>query len=185
MHNLDLTIVIICCFLSCAADDVQFEAVTVANSVLGTKTTIRDQIGVEGPTNILTSGKIFVYENYVFVNDKNRGIHVINNENPLAPEKIAFIKIPGNEDVEIKNDILYADNYTDLILFDMSDINDIERIQIYEDVFSGFGFAQASINQSFDYIEYGNYDPQTHVVIGGAFTLEKREILDFGDDIFL
>jgi len=183
---LALTIISICCFLSCTNDDgIQFETVTIANAVLETKTALRDQITIEGPTNILTSGKIFVYQDYVFVNDKNRGVHVIDNENPLAPQKIAFIKIPGNEDVEIRNDILYADSYTDLVLFDISNINNIERIQIYEDVFDGFGFAQTSINQSFDYVEYGNYDPQTHVVVGWTFTIEEREVLDFGDDIFL
>ena len=168
---------------SCADDDSQFEVVTVANAVLQTRTEIRNEIAVQPPTAIRTSGKIFVYQDYVFVNDQNEGVHVIDNSDPLAPQKISFIKIPGNEDVEVRNDILYADSYTDLVLFDISDINNIERIQIYEDVFNGFAFARASIDQPFDYIEYGNYDPQVHVVTGWTFTEERREVL--GDDGFL
>ena len=170
-------------FYSCDNDDANFETVIVANAILQTKAELRDAITVEAPSPIQTSGKIFVYQDYVFVNDQNRGVHVINNEDPTAPQKIAFIKIPGNEDIEIRNDILYADSYTDLVLFDISNINSIERTQLYEDVFNGFGFAQTSITEPFDYIEYGNYDPQTQIVTGWTFTQERREVFD--DAIFL
>ncbi|MFK8037541.1 MAG: hypothetical protein AB8B74_04575 [Crocinitomicaceae bacterium] len=65
-------------------------------------------------------GKIYVYENYLLVNDQSKGIHIFDNSNPSAPVKLSFIGIPGNMDFSVRNNILYADNISDMVLFDIS-----------------------------------------------------------------
>ncbi len=65
-------------------------------------------------------GKIYFYNNYIFVNERNKGIHIIDNSDPAAPNNIAFINIPGNNDMAVQGNYLYADNGDDLITLDIS-----------------------------------------------------------------
>lgn len=60
-------------------------------------------------------GKIYLYNNLLLVNEVYEGIHVINNANPADPKPLYFIRIPGNIDVAMKNDVIYADNFNDLL----------------------------------------------------------------------
>jgi hypothetical protein len=61
-----------------------------------------------------------VYGDYLFINEVNEGIHVIDNTDPSSPRNVAFIEIMGNIDLAAKDGILYADNLVDLLLFDIS-----------------------------------------------------------------
>ena len=94
----------------------------------------RNSVDIIAPMPVEESGKIYAYENYVFVNDQYRGIHVIDNSDPFSPRKIAFIKIPGNVDIAVKDNFLYADSIRDLLVFDISDIGNIRLINRLEAV---------------------------------------------------
>src|SRR5688500_17394756 len=63
------------------------------------------------PRDIQIPGKIFTIGNYLFINEVERGIHVIDNSNPATPKNISFINIPGNLDMSVQNNTLYADSY--------------------------------------------------------------------------
>ncbi len=65
-------------------------------------------------------GKIYIYGNYIFLNESNEGIHIIDNSKPAAPKNLAFIPIPGNVDLAVTGNTLYADSYSDLVTFDIS-----------------------------------------------------------------
>jgi len=60
-------------------------------------------------------GKIYFYNNYIFINEKRAGVHVFDNSTPSSPQNIGFLNIPGNVDIAIRNDIMLADNYIDLL----------------------------------------------------------------------
>jgi hypothetical protein len=81
------------------------------------------------PQALIHPGKIYVKGNYLFVNDINQGIHVINNQNPASPQPVSFISIPGNVDIAVKDNVLYADNATDLVALDISDPNDVKLVK--------------------------------------------------------
>lgn len=66
---------------------------------------------------IENSGKIYVKGNYIFINEVNKGFHIINNANPSNPNNIGFIKILGSSDLSIKSDVFYVNNATDLVAF--------------------------------------------------------------------
>ena len=70
---------------------------------------------------LIHPGKICLYGNYLFINEINKGIHVIDNSDPSSPRNITFIEIQGNIDMAAKDGILYADNLVDMLLFDISD----------------------------------------------------------------
>ncbi len=78
----------------------------------------RIEIKTDEPLN--KPGRIYTYENYLLINDKAKGIHIYDNSNPDAPVKVSFISIPGNMDFSVRQNILYADNITDMVLIDIS-----------------------------------------------------------------
>jgi hypothetical protein len=80
-------------------------------------------------------GKIFYKGNFIFINEKEKGIHIINNINPAAPQSISFINIPGNVDLAIQNNTLYADSYTDLVALDISNPSAVKVLKRLEHIF--------------------------------------------------
>ncbi|MEP0712406.1 hypothetical protein [Algoriphagus sp.] len=81
-------------------------------------------------------GKIYIFEDYLFINEPTKGIHILNNKNPSNPINLSFIPIAGNVDLAVNGNILYADNYVDLLAFDISNINNIKLVKRVEDVFT-------------------------------------------------
>lgn len=78
-------------------------------------------IKAEAPREIGTTGKIYVKDQYIYVNELYKGIHVIDNSNPRSPKNVAFVNIMGNVDLAIKDNTLYADSYGSLAVFNISD----------------------------------------------------------------
>ena len=75
----------------------------------------------EAPQPLRNTGKIYLFGKYILVNEKFRGIHVIDNSNPAAPQNIVFVHIDGCIDMAVKNNVLYADNAVDLIALKTTD----------------------------------------------------------------
>jgi len=81
------------------------------------------------PREIDKAGKIYVYGDTLLVNEKNKGIHIIDNSNKEKPIRKHFIKILGNIDMAIKDGYLYVDSYIDLVVLDIRDIDNIVEIK--------------------------------------------------------
>jgi hypothetical protein len=178
MKKLALIFVAICIW-SCNNDDNQYELVTVAIPQTMSKTQFRTAVVVEAPKPILNVGKIYAYQNYIFINEKFKGVHVINNSNPSSPQVVAFITIPGNEDISIKDDFLYADSAIDLVVFNISDINSIAEIERLEDVFDVYDYQIPIEAQATD---FSAFNFETDVIIGWDLVEERREINQNNDE---
>ncbi len=87
------------------------------------------------PKQIETPGKIYIYDKYIFLNEIDKGIHIIDNSNPANPQNIAFVDIPGNMDIAVKENVLYADMYGDLVALDIANPKDVKVIKTLEAVF--------------------------------------------------
>ncbi len=66
------------------------------------------------------AGKICFYNGYLYISESQKGIHIIDNQNPANPEIVGFIELLGNADLAIRNNMLYADSFVDLVWFDIS-----------------------------------------------------------------
>lgn len=77
-------------------------------------------ITIETPKPITAPGKIYVFGNYLFENDINTGIHIIDITNRSAPKKLSFLNIPLSTEVAVKGNFLYTNNLSDLVVFDIS-----------------------------------------------------------------
>lgn len=74
-------------------------------------------------------GKIYYKEPYLFINEKYKGIHVIDNTLPASPKKVGFIVAPGCIDMAVKDHFLYLDNSVDLVTIDLETKQVTHRIE--------------------------------------------------------
>lgn len=168
--------------ISSCDDDTKFERVTVAEPIFMAKADLRAQVAVEEPVAIEASGKFYFYRDLIFVTDAQRGIHVIDNANPESPRKISFLRVPGNFDVEVKDDILYADSYSDLVLFDISNINQIVHVDTFEDVFGNTNYILPAFDRMVEDVDYAGFDWGEHFITGWQYKTEFRERVHNSDE---
>lgn len=132
--------------------------------VYKTSAEVRANIKSNAPKAVSNPGKIYIKGNYIFLNEVDKGIHVIDNTNPAAPKNIAFIDLPGNVDIAVKNDILYADFYMDLVAIDISNPLNAKVVKFVPAVFPErvyYGFNIDSSKVICDWVkktETVNYD---------------------------
>ena len=159
-------------FISCDNDapDGEYADYVVARPLVISKAEFATSVDIIAPQPIQKSGKVYTYQDYIFINDMYQGIHVIDNSNPAQPVKIAFIKIPGNVDISVKDDYLYADSLMDLVVIDISDINNISLVNRLENVLYNNVFFPFEA----DLFEDQNFDYNTEMIIGWETTTERR-----------
>ena len=97
---------------------------------------VREGVRTEEPRTMKTPGKIYTKGGFLFVNELKEGIHLIDNRNPSSPRPIAFLRIPGNGDMAVRDNILYADSYMDLVAFDISDPAQPREVSRVQSVFT-------------------------------------------------
>ncbi len=93
---------------------------------------LRSAVKFSESRDLVNPGKIYFKDDYLFVNEEFKGVHIIDNSNPESPTNIGFIEIPGNVDIAIKNNVLYADSYVDLVAIDITNINqplEVSRVE--------------------------------------------------------
>ncbi len=100
----------------------------------------REPVEPKGPRALEHPGKIFYKEDHLFINERNKGVHVVDNSDPGSPLKVAFIPLPGNIDIAAKGNYLYADSFVDFVVFDISEPSAPREVVRMEDVFPYNGF---------------------------------------------
>jgi hypothetical protein len=103
--------------------------------VYKTKAEVLQSIKDNAATPLKQTGKIALYGQYIFINEVNKGVHIIDNSNPAAPRNIAFVNIPGNIDIAVRNNMLYADIYTDMLTIDISDMSNVAIRKVSDNIF--------------------------------------------------
>lgn len=121
-------------FAGCLRDEVVTKY-TFYRPVYKTTEQARAEIKSYSPVDIAHPGKIYYKDGYVYLNELQKGIHVIDIRNINQPTRVAFIKIPGCVDMAVRGNTLYADMYTDLIALDISNPADVKRSGIVEGAF--------------------------------------------------
>lgn len=92
-------------------------------------------ISVSGARATVKAGKIYAYGTYIFQNDLNKGIHIIDNSNPANPHKVAFIEIPFSTEIAIKNGFLYTNSVSDLVVLDLQNPQNPSVVRRLDDAF--------------------------------------------------
>ena len=96
--------------------------------VYATAAEIKTSVSFKSPQDLVSPGKIYLKDKILFVNEAGKGIHLYDNTSPASPKPLGFLNIPGNYDLAIINNTLYADSFIDLVVFDISDIKHLKEI---------------------------------------------------------
>lgn len=113
-----LFFILVTLVISCTKDNLE-EHFTLFKPVYVTKESVKANIRSSEPELLENPGKLVVKDNYLYLNDVDKGIHIIDISNPSQIKNIAFIHIPGCIDLAVKGDYLYADCYTDMVTIDI------------------------------------------------------------------
>ncbi|MDC6351251.1 hypothetical protein PP178_06765 [Zeaxanthinibacter sp. PT1] len=165
--------------MSCNDSEGEYRDFLVAKPVTMSLDEFNASVTVMPPKSLEQSGKIYAYQNFIFVNEKFKGIHVIDNTVPEQPQKIGFINIPGNVDISVKGDFLYADSVNDLLVLDISQMADITLVKRLENVLNDNVIWPADA----EIFEYDQYDPSTEVLLGWEVVTETRLVEDYNDNV--
>ncbi len=106
-----------CCFYDDCGDEgpiVEPQSYSY-DPVYMTRAQLEESIVLQEPKPIINSGKIYVINDLLFVNEKNEGFHVFFNGDPENPQPLNFISTPGGSDLSIKNGVYYVNQAVDLI----------------------------------------------------------------------
>jgi len=123
---------------------------------------LREKPDILSPRDIKKTGKIYIYNDLLFVNEPNVGIHVIDNSNTHNPKKLSFIDLPGNIDIAVKDGYLYADSFMDLVVLDVHNINNITKAKRVNEVFMNDSWQILGDSN----INYCNIEPDRGVIVG-------------------
>jgi hypothetical protein len=110
---------ILLCTPGCFKDKIT-KTYTVMSPVYTPISTILAGINGNPSQSLSAVGKVYTKDQYIYVNDPAKGVHIIDNTDPTHPAQIAFLNIPGNWDMAIKGNTLYADLSSELLAIDIS-----------------------------------------------------------------
>lgn len=96
----------------------------------------RQSFSFEENVAIQGAGNIYVYNQFIFLSEEDKGIHIINNSNPAAPVVEGFMNIPGNTQMAVKDHYLYANSFIDLLVIDISIMNQPTLVNRVNDIFA-------------------------------------------------
>ncbi len=72
-------------------------------------------VGLQEARAIESPGKIWIYNDFIFLIEMYKGIHIIDNSNPSESKTVGFIQVDGCTEITMKDNIIYANNAVDMI----------------------------------------------------------------------
>lgn len=155
--------------------------VTYMLPIYESTSTLADQISIEDPQVQTSLGKIITYGDLIFINQPMEGVHVVDNSDPSNPVNHSFINIPGNLDLAIVDNHLYADMFSALVVFNLSDIQSPKFLEEFtvEDVFyydAYWNFPEEVWAEPF--VRFEEYADTSKGIVVGWETEVRRERVD-------
>jgi hypothetical protein len=120
-----ITIAVIILSLLFSCDDTNFKEYLGYEPVYLSYTDLRAAVRIDPAEDLKNPGKMYFKDNYIFIVEELKGIHIIDNSNPSAPVNKSFINIPGVIDISMSGFYLYADSYVDLVVLDLQNLENI------------------------------------------------------------
>ncbi len=147
--------------LACFEDEVDENLVVNGLRPVYGVTGVTKRITIGEAEQFTTPGRIVYRKPYLFINELDKGFHIIDNSNPANPQNIAFVSIPFNKDLAVKGDYVYANNDLDLISLKIISRDSIQLISRIHNAFDGVPLLPPDYNGYFECV-----DPAKGEVIG-------------------
>ena len=162
-------LVFILAFTSACTDKV-YETFNANDPVYMSYEDLRSAVKMTEAREMNNPGKIYFKDQYIFINEKMIGVHVYDVSDPTNPQNKGFIEIPGNIDIAIKENILYADSYIDLVSIDVSSFSAIAEVGRVQKIFP---YTLPKYNEK---LPLAKLDETKGVVVGWEEKNVKQEI---------
>jgi hypothetical protein len=94
-----------------------------------------------GKQPLLQAGNIYAFGSYIFQVDVGSGIHVIDNTDPAAAERIGFITVHGCTQLSIRGHYLYTNSLDDLVTIDISNPAQLREVNRAEGAFPEMAYS--------------------------------------------
>lgn len=127
------SLLLLCLLGSCTKQDPYFYDGLGKRPVYAPLSALLD-IKNEAPQAIQTSGTIFLRDTLLFILEQRKGIHVFSLADTLNTVNLAFFKIPAITDFTVVGKTIYADSWKDLVVIDISNLNQISEKNRIRDV---------------------------------------------------
>ncbi len=115
---------------------------------------VRADVHFDAAQALVNPGKIYVRDNLLIINEVDKGLHFYNISDASNPVNMGFLHLPGNMDMAVYGNFLYADSYYDLVVFDLANSANIEELTRLQDVFPDRHYENGF-----------QYDPDSGVVV--------------------
>jgi len=129
-----LAIIILFSYFFYSCEDSTFREYKGYSPVYMSYADLRTAVVESQNVDLKNPGKIYYKDNYIFIIEELKGIHVFDNSNPSSPVKKLFVNLPGVVDMSISGYIMYADSYVDLVVLDVQNIDNIHEVGRMKDV---------------------------------------------------
>jgi hypothetical protein len=138
----------------------------------------REAVKSEATHSLVKPGKIYYKDNYLYINEIMKGVHVYNNTNPSSPQYVGFITIPGNVDMVIRGNVMYADSYVDLVGIDISNPANVKEVARLKSVFP---YSVPTYDSNY---RLGQIDDTQGVVVNWNITKVRKEIEPINNPVY-
>ncbi len=125
MKNIFFFVAALALLLAACSEQEATEKVLGLKPIYGNIDDLVTMISTTDSQPLQSIGKIYVYEDKLLINEVGKGVHIFNNTDPKKPSPIKFITIPGNVDVAIQDNFMYADLGLGLVTIDITDLDNI------------------------------------------------------------
>lgn len=88
------------------------------------------------PVKMINPGKIYAIGKMILQNDIGKGVHLYNAVDPGKLKDRGFIQIPGNLELSIKGNYLYANSFYDLVVIDIGNWVTLKEVKRIPNAFS-------------------------------------------------
>ena len=112
---------------------------------------------------------------------RSKGIHVFDNTDPANPLNVTTIWIPGNVDLAIIGNYLYADSYVDLVVIDISDMESPREVARIKDIFP---YTIPELNSENSSYPIASIDQSKGVITGWKVQSITEEIEDYSHPVY-
>ena len=138
---------------------------TIRRPIYALKSSVLANINGSAYQSFDSVGKFYIAGKTIFLSEVDKGIHIIDNSDPTHPVQTAFLNIPGNEDIAVKGNTLYADMYSDLLAIDISNPRHVQITDMVINLFPAAGYG---------------YGIDSNLVITGYITKDTTVLLRNG-----
>lgn len=86
----------------------------------------------QSPKDLSDPGKICVYQDLLLIIEKYEGVHIFDNSDPANPVALKFVAIKGCLDMNVVDDVMFANQGADMVSWDISDPSNPSFVQRLE-----------------------------------------------------